>query len=70
MIYIANRDADFPPMDQPTFVLFGTDNIVPLNGLDISIKDGETYKWRVDCVEDVSNSRREGDVWVFAMVDE
>ena len=70
MIYIANRDDDFPPIDQPTSVLFGTDNIVPLTGLDISIEGGEAYKWRVDCIEGSSNSRREGDVWVFTLIDE
>ena len=70
MIYVANKNADFPAMDQPTSVLFGTDNIVPLNGLDISIESGEAYKWRVDCIEGVSNRRREGDIWVFTMVDE
>ena len=69
VIYIAKKDVDFPPLDEPNLELFGSDNIVPLKNINVSIEAGEAYKWRVDCVESSSNKRREGDVWVFTMID-
>ena len=65
MIYISQKDDDFPPEDNPTAELEGNDNIVSFAKFDISIEPGKEYQWRVDCVQE--SKRRTGDVWYFTM---
>ena len=65
LIYVAPEDSDFPPLDQPTAELFGEDNIIALDEIDVTINHGAMYKWRVDCID--GNKRRSGDVWIFTM---
>ena len=67
MVYIAPKDNDFPPKDEPTAELADDDNIVYLSDIDVTIESGEKYKWRVDCVEGTTMKRRTGDVWTFTM---
>lgn len=69
VVYITPNNKDFPPIDQPTSELLGDDNIIPLSDIDTSITSGELYKWRVDCVEGITDKRRPGDTWLFAMHD-
>ena len=69
MIYVTKRDDEFPPLDQPTFELFGSDNIVPLKDIEIAIEAEVAYKWRADCIEGAEKKRRKGDVWIFTMID-
>ena len=67
MIYIAPSYEKFPPIDKPTKVLYGDDNIIRLADIDVPIVWGDRYKWRVDCVQEKVNERRTGDIWVFTM---
>ena len=67
MVYIAQKDKDFPPNKNPTAELVGDDNIVSFSNIDITIKPGVQYKWRVDCVEGATSNRRIGDTWDFTM---
>ncbi len=67
MVYIAHKDDDFPPKDEPTAELIHDDNILYLSDIDVTIKSGEKYKWRVDCVEGATMNRQIGDVWTFTM---
>ena len=64
-IYVAPKNSDFPALDKPTAELFGEENIVAFDEIDVTIKDGEMYKWRVDCIN--GKNRRTGDIWVFTM---
>ena len=69
MIYVAPNNKDFPPIDEPTKVLYGNNNIVALAEIEVPIISGDRYKWRVDCVEGKTNKRRTGDIWFFTMYD-
>ena len=68
-IYISLEGDEFPPIDQPTDELFGEDNMISFSAIDIAIVSGESYKWRVDCVEGTNSKRRTGDVWIFTLHD-
>ena len=67
MVYITLQNDDFPPLDEPTIEMNGEDNIVSFSDLDVEIISGAKYKWRVDCVEALTNTRRKGDIWIFKM---
>ena len=67
MVYIALTDDVFPPNETPTAELKDEDNIIYFSNIDITIKSGEKYNWKVDCVEGLTSKRRHGDVWTFIM---
>ena len=67
--YVSREGEEFPPIDQPTAELFGEDNMINFSGIDIAIVSGESYKWRVDCVEGINSKRRTGDEWSFMLHD-
>ena len=67
LIYIALKEDEFPPLDHPTITLKGDDNIVSFDDITVEINSGVEYKWRVDCLEALTEHRRMGDTWVFTM---
>lgn len=67
LVYIANKEDEFPSVDNPTMELQGKDNIVSFADLQKEIVLGAEYKWRVDCVEGKTDERRQGDTWLFTM---
>ncbi len=67
MTYISLDNDDFPPINQPTAELYGDENIIAFKDINVNIKSGKIYKWRVDCVEGATKKRRTGDVWKFTM---
>ena len=66
-VYVAEIDSDFPPNDDPTTETTGDNNVVVFDDIDLNIKSGTEYKWRVDCVEVETNKRRRGDTWSFIL---
>jgi len=70
MIYLSLLNDDFPAVDNPTKVLFGNNNIVAFDQINVPIVPGERYKWRVDCVDETKDERRTGDIWQFTMYEE
>ena len=69
LVYISQKSDEFPPLDHPSAELFGEHNMINFSGIDIDIVSGESYKWRVDCVEGTNSKRRTGDEWIFMLHD-
>ena len=67
MVYVTEKDSEFPPNDAPTTEITGDNNVVVFDDIKFTIKSGTEYKWRVDCVEGETNNRRKGDTWSFTM---
>ena len=67
LIYVALKEDEFPPLDHPTIALEGDDNIVSFDDINVNINSGVEYKWRVDCLEALTEHRRMGDTWVFTI---
>ena len=67
MIYITKAHHEFPPLDEPTTEIDGDGNVVVFKDIDFTIEADREYKWRVDCVENGSNNRKQSDEWSFTM---
>merc|ERR1712080_361608 len=67
LVYVAEKDSDFPPNDEPTTEITADNNVVVFGDIIFTINPGTEYKWRVDCVEGETSKVREGDTWSFTM---
>ena len=43
--------------------------MIKFSDIDLTIVAGQSYKWRVDCVEETNSKRRTGDEWIFMLHD-
>lgn len=67
LVYVTEKDSDFPSNDDPTTEITGDNNVVVFDDIKFTIKSGTEYKWRVDCVEGETSKTRRGDTWSFTM---